>query len=91
MINIRVVKCKQCSSVITSRANHDFNTCKCGQLSVDGGYFNKDTNTQCITRIIGSFQQEHLSIIPDIPVTPEQLYNDWNKGINEFKYLEKYA
>lgn len=31
------VRCKHCDSVIESRRVHDFVTCKCGAVSVDGG------------------------------------------------------
>ena len=30
-------KCLECGEVIESRHRHDFVTCKCGNLSVDGG------------------------------------------------------
>lgn len=30
-------KCLQCGKIITSKNRHDFVTCKCGNLSVDGG------------------------------------------------------
>lgn len=31
------IRCKKCGDVITSRHTHDFVTCKCGSVSVDGG------------------------------------------------------
>lgn len=30
-------KCKLCESIIESFHNHDYVTCKCGEISVDGG------------------------------------------------------
>ena len=30
-------KCKKCQDVIRSKNRHDFVTCKCGAISVDGG------------------------------------------------------
>lgn len=91
MINIQVVKCGHCSSVITSRANHDFNSCQCGHLSVDGGNFNEDTNTQVISRVVGSFQREDVSVLEDFPLTPDELFEDWNKSVNKYKDLRKYV
>ncbi|AXQ66669.1 hypothetical protein HOT95_gp044 [Vibrio phage vB_VpS_PG07] len=91
MIDIAVARCKHCGSVITSRASHDFNSCQCGQLSVDGGVFVEENNTLRFTRVIGSFQREDLSVIKDFPVEYQDLYDDWNKGINEYKDLRKYA
>lgn len=31
------VRCKRCDTVIESKHRHDFVTCKCGDISVDGG------------------------------------------------------
>ena len=31
------IKCKKCEDVIYSRHRHDFVSCKCGAVSVDGG------------------------------------------------------
>ena len=32
------VKCNRCGEIIESRFTHDFQTCKCGAVSVDGGH-----------------------------------------------------
>lgn len=34
---INRAKCLLCNDVITSEHSHDFKTCKCGNLSIDGG------------------------------------------------------
>lgn len=31
------LKCRKCGDVITSRFTHDFVSCKCGAIFVDGG------------------------------------------------------
>ena len=31
------IRCKICGSIIESKNVHDFQTCKCGAVSVDGG------------------------------------------------------
>jgi len=31
------IKCNHCGEVIESKSRHDFRTCKCGRVSVDGG------------------------------------------------------
>ncbi len=31
------IKCRYCGDVIESTYTHDFRTCKCGKVSVDGG------------------------------------------------------
>ena len=34
---INAAKCLDCGTVLVSRYRHDFQTCRCGKLSVDGG------------------------------------------------------
>ncbi len=31
------IRCRLCGSIIESKSIHDFQTCKCGSVSVDGG------------------------------------------------------
>ena len=31
------IKCKKCGDIIESKNRHDFVTCKCGSVAVDGG------------------------------------------------------
>ena len=31
------VKCKHCGDIIESKYHHDFVTCSCGKVSIDGG------------------------------------------------------
>lgn len=33
------IRCKRCGQVIESKTVHDFKTCKCGAVSVDGGHY----------------------------------------------------
>ena len=32
------VQCKNCGDIIESTSRHDFRTCSCGKVSVDGGH-----------------------------------------------------
>ena len=32
------IQCKHCGEIIESRIVHDFKTCKCGKVFVDGGH-----------------------------------------------------
>ena len=36
-ILINKIKCRKCGDVIESKSVHDFKSCKCGSVSVDGG------------------------------------------------------
>lgn len=37
MILVNMIKCNNCKDEIFSRSVHDFNSCTCGRVSVDGG------------------------------------------------------
>ena len=32
-----IYQCKECEDIIESKHRHDFVTCKCGNLNIDGG------------------------------------------------------
>jgi predicted class III extradiol MEMO1 family dioxygenase len=32
-----IYQCKECGDIIESKHRHDFTTCQCGNLSIDGG------------------------------------------------------
>jgi len=36
-IILNMAQCKQCGVVIVSTSRHDYRTCKCGAIAVDGG------------------------------------------------------
>lgn len=44
IIVINRAKCLKCGDIISSKYTHDFKTCSCGNLSVDGGldYIRRD-------------------------------------------------
>jgi hypothetical protein len=37
MIKVNKIKCTHCKEIIESKFTHDFQTCSCGKVSVDGG------------------------------------------------------
>lgn len=37
MLRVNKARCKLCGEVIESKHRHDFVTCECGNLSIDGG------------------------------------------------------
>ena len=39
MIIKNQVKCNHCGEIIESKHFHDFKTCSCGAVSVDGGHY----------------------------------------------------
>lgn len=63
-------KCKLCGDIIESKHRHDYVTCSCGEISVDGGKdyfrarFNKQENFLCV-------DDEGNEIIPKRREDPE--------------------
>lgn len=60
-----MIKCKFCGDIIESKHRHDFVTCKCGKVSVDGGLdyqrtsFPSDMNPDdCYDQIIEEVKRE---------------------------------
>lgn len=37
-MEIIVIKCNSCGEIIESTPRHDYKTCKCGRVSVNGGH-----------------------------------------------------
>lgn len=37
-IIVNKIRCKKCGDIIESASVHDFKSCKCGAVSVDGGH-----------------------------------------------------
>jgi hypothetical protein len=71
MTEVTALKCPKCGDIIFNRAHHDFHSCSCGAISVDGGfeYF------RCLfAEDIDPPESFKLKIKP----TRKQLYDDWN-------------
>lgn len=68
--------CPECKCFVYSRAHHDFRSCSCGAVSVDGGfdYFRasmaEGVNPEVVKR--------------DVSATRGELYRDWNTGADKF-------
>lgn len=56
------IRCNSCKEIIQSQHRHDFVTCSCGGISIDGG--------AAYTRIAGSLNYEFLGL--DDKPTAEQ-------------------
>lgn len=81
-MKVDAIKCKHCGDIIYSRARHDFRSCSCGKVVIDGGFDYK--------RILAekSSDFEELPLVVD--VTKQELYDDWSKGIDEFGLIKGY-
>ena len=69
------LECPKCGSFIFSRDRHDYRTCPCGEVSIDGGfdYFRvafKDVMPRTVRKLV--------------PATRKELFDDWNLRTNKF-------
>lgn len=71
MIEVSAIKCPCCEFTIFSRARHDFHSCPCKKVSIDGGF---DYVRLSSSPDIGVPKVFKLKI----EQTPLELYNDWN-------------
>ena len=67
MIIKNQIRCNHCGDIIESKNRHDFRTCSCGRVSVDGGH---DYLRRCF-KAEGDF--EELSICKDDQETEDEL------------------
>lgn len=72
--------CPKCGDKVFSRARHDYRSCRCEDISVDGGFdYNK----------IGYHDEFPKSVVLEIDATIGELYYDWNNNIDEFGIIDK--
>lgn len=58
-IKLNRIRCKLCRDIITSTHVHDFKSCKCGRVAVDGGH---EYRRRCF---VEKGDYEELSIVED--------------------------
>lgn len=80
MLKVQAIQCPNCKDIIYSCAHHDFHSCSCGGVEVDGGFeylrygWNPDIQ-----------RPEPIEI--EVDATKRELYDDWNYSIkNPRKY-----
>lgn len=76
-MKINAIKCGQCDDTVFSRARHDMRSCSCGHCSIDGGFD--------YTKVNGLF---FTFVEVDLPVTRDQLYQDWNCSKNIYGVIK---
>ena len=94
MVKVRAFKCLLCGDVVYSRVAHDYRSCFCKNVSVDGGSLITVDGEQ-----FGSFhsriliRQKSQSEMVDCELNIEAqksqhveriFYNDWNKSIDNY-------
>lgn len=76
MMKINAIVCPECKDIIFSRTRHDCRGCSCGDTFIDGGFDYVKVGAKNLNKI------ENKTLF--VNTTKEELYNDWNKGINQF-------
>jgi hypothetical protein len=81
IIQITALECPSCSDVIFSRSNHDYRSCSCNGISIDGGlgdYFNSawDHNLIDINEVKFYTLESKL--------TKKDFHNDYNFRIDKY-------
>ena len=77
-MKVRAIECSSCGYIIYSRAHHDYHSCPCGGVSVDGGFdyfkvsYNPTKNKELRYRTI------------EVQATKAELYDDWNTSKDKY-------
>ena len=79
-MKIKAIQCPNCKDVIFSRTRHDYRSCGCDAIGIDGGfdYFKMSFK--------GKVPKE-LEI--NVDATRQELFNDWNNGNDKFGIINK--
>lgn len=79
-INIKALICPRCHDTIFSRATHDFRTCSCGGVFIDGGF------DYCRFGITDPAIDPKTIAWTDIfvKISKKELHDDWKTGKDMF-------
>lgn len=83
MTIVKAIQCPECKDVIFSRARHDFHSCSCKTVSIDGGFdYIRILYSPGVKKSPESFDLE-------VEQTREELYKDWNLSKDKFGVIQK--
>lgn len=79
-IIVPAVQCNICGDVVYSRTKHDYRSCSCGHVAVDGGfdYF----------KVVGNEDDFEITSVELCNVTVQDLYNDWKDNKSEYGLVQ---
>ena len=83
MLTVRAIKCSSCGDVIYSRAHHDFHSCTCGAINVDGGF-------EYMRYSWDNKVSQPIPFTLEVDATKKELYDDWNKHIDSYGVIHSY-
>jgi len=72
---VAAIKCYKCGDIIYSRARHDYHSCSCEEIAIDGGFDYVRMNFKTKTPKIVT---KHIS------ASKQELFDDWNNNIDKF-------
>lgn len=80
MTQVTGIQCPKCKYIIFSRAHHDYHACKCGCVTIDGGfdYIHYGWNPSVE-------RPEPISFL--VALSKQELYDDWNKMTDQYGWL----
>ena len=80
---VKAIKCPRCGDIIYSRARHDFISCSCKSVSLDGGfdYVRGAYNPTVIKEFPKTFDLE-------VEASRDELYKDWNFQTDNFGIIK---
>lgn len=80
---VPAIKCRNCGDTVFSRARHDFRSCSCGKVSIDGGFSG-------YTKVCGNADDfEYTSVTLD--KSEADLFSDWNKRVDKYGIIKDVA
>jgi len=68
-----------CGDIVFSRARHDYRTCSCNLVAIDGG--------RDYTKICGNANDFEI-INLEVPLDNKVLYDSWNRGLKSIGILK---
>lgn len=80
-VMVNAIKCPKCQDVIYSRAHHDFHSCTCQSITVDGGFEYVHYSWDPQMKRPKIFKKR-------IYATKQELYNDWNLMKDNFGLIK---
>jgi len=76
---VHAIQCPKCKDIIYSRARHDYHSCTCGDVTIDGGF----DYMHCSWKV-----KPPKELIKYIPVTRTRLFVDWNFRRDQFGIIK---
>ena len=78
-LKVNAIECPKCHETLYSRARHDYRTCSCGEVAIDGGF----------DYIRVSFKkQEPVEKEVWVLVSIKELYQDWNSKADKYGVIK---